>query len=154
MQKLTKMSGSKRQKLIENVNHQSLLKISALGTMQKLTKMSDKNINHAEAHQNVRTEKNATHALTSRTHQAPPGTPHDNADLYEDRKAHQALSRRRNQKTSPSKINYPVLQPPLTQLQHVSPMVAALQEELYVMVSMLYRNWLHYQEDALLGQRN
>jgi hypothetical protein len=31
-------------------------------------------------------------------------------------------------------INYPVVQPPLTQLQHVSPMVAALQEELYVML--------------------
>jgi hypothetical protein len=38
----------------------------------------------------------------------------------------------RLKKTTPSEINCPALQPPLTQLQHVSPMAAALQEELYV----------------------
>jgi hypothetical protein len=36
-----------------------------------------------------------------RTHQAAPGTPHDNATLYEDRKAHHELSRQRNQKKPP-----------------------------------------------------
>jgi hypothetical protein len=110
-----------------------------------------------KAHRNVRIERNVTHAPTSRTHQATPGTPHDNATVYEDRKAHQALSRRRNQKITPSEINCPALQPHLTQLQHVSPMAAALLEELYVMsichACMLYRNWLHYQENALLSQR-
>jgi hypothetical protein len=86
-----------------------------------------------KAHQRISKEQNATHLPTSKTHQAGPGTPHDNATLYEDRKAHQVLYRQRNQKTTPSEINCPALQPPLTQLQHVSPMAAALQEELYVM---------------------
>jgi hypothetical protein len=54
-----------------------------------------------KAHPNVRVKQSATHALTSKTHQTAPGTPHDNATLYEDRKAHQARSRQRNQKTLP-----------------------------------------------------
>jgi hypothetical protein len=71
--------------------------------------------------------------MNSKTHQTAPGTLYNNATLYEDRKAHQVRSRQRNQKTTPSEINCPALQPPLTQLQHVSPMAAALQEKLYVM---------------------
>jgi hypothetical protein len=38
-----------------------------------------------KAHQRISEEQNATHAPTSKTHQAAPGTPHDNATMYEDR---------------------------------------------------------------------
>jgi hypothetical protein len=78
----------------------------------KLIEISDKNINHTKnssRYQNIKSNLgNAPHALTSKVFsQTTPGTSHDNATPYEDRKAHQVRSRQRNQKATPPETNYP-----------------------------------------------
>jgi hypothetical protein len=61
----------------------------------KITEISKQNINHTKnssTYQNIKDKQNAPHALISRAFsQTTPGAPHDNATLYEDRKAHQVL---------------------------------------------------------------